>query len=111
MLYLRAASADDENRPDDGIKDLSNYKTVTSGKTYKELLKNIIEAANNDDFTLESWLIVTGQAEEPNARLIAAAPELLKALQIVEPIIDDVTESVEPGRMIRAAISKARGEE
>lgn len=46
-----------------------------------------------------------------DARLIAAAPDLLKALEIVEPIIDDITESVEPGRMIRAAIAKARGEE
>jgi len=46
-----------------------------------------------------------------DARLIAAAPELLEALEVVEPVIDAMTASVEPGRMIRAAIAKARGEE
>ena len=48
---------------------------------------------------------------EGNAHLIRAAPELLEALEIVEPVIDAMTASVEPGRMIRAAIKKARGEE
>ena len=48
---------------------------------------------------------------QANARLISAAPELLEALEIVEPVIDAMTASVEPGRMIRAAISKARGKE
>jgi len=55
-------------------------------------------------FCMNDW-------SEANARLIAAAPELLKVLEIVEPIIDEVMASVEPGRMARAAIAKARGEE
>ena len=45
------------------------------------------------------------------ARLIAAAPELYKTLEQVEPVINDMTASVEPGRKIRAALAKARGEQ
>lgn len=50
------------------------------------------------------------EESEANACLMAAAPDLLKVLEIVEPIIDDITASCEPILMVRAAIKKARGE-
>ena len=48
--------------------------------------------------------------EEANAHLIAAAPELYEALAMVEPIIDEMFETLEPGRKISKALAKARGE-
>lgn len=55
-----------------------------------------------------------GEMSEPDARLIAAAPDLLEALEGVEPYLeedpdytDDYNERV---RAVRAAIAKARGE-
>ena len=47
-----------------------------------------------------------------NARLIAAAPELLEALQkIAGNTYDEWTNGAEAGRIARAAIAKATGEE
>jgi hypothetical protein len=47
---------------------------------------------------------------EANARLIAAAPELLEALKAVQTFIEGKPDAVEPFGMVRAAIAKATGE-
>ena len=78
------------------------YAEQKVGDEYCEEYHPLIATTSDDEPDID-W--------EANARLIAAAPELLKALEIVEPIIDEVMASVEPGRMARAAIAKARGEE
>jgi hypothetical protein len=46
---------------------------------------------------------------ELNARLIAAAPELLEALKAVQTFIEGKPDAVEPFGMVRAAIAKATG--
>ena len=46
-----------------------------------------------------------------NARLIAAAPELLAALQRLMGATIDMQDAIEAGRQARAAIFKATGEE
>ncbi len=48
-------------------------------------------------------------AAKANARLIAAAPELLEALQAVQAFITGEPNAVEPFGMVRAAIAKAGG--
>ena len=45
-----------------------------------------------------------------NARLIAAAPELLEALQAVQAFVHGQADAVEPFGLVRAAIAKATGE-
>jgi hypothetical protein len=45
-----------------------------------------------------------------NARLIAAAPELLEALLAVRAFINGEADAAEPFGMVRAAIAKATGE-
>jgi len=45
-----------------------------------------------------------------NASLIAAAPEMLRLLKIVEPLIDEICMSYEPINSIKAVIAKTEGE-
>ena len=52
-----------------------------------------------------------GIDQKANAHLIAAAPELYEALAMVEPIIDEMAGTLEPGRKIRNALAKARGDQ
>lgn len=47
--------------------------------------------------------------DEDDARLIAAAPELLEALISVDDFIRGKPEAVEPFGIVRAAIAKATG--
>ena len=70
-----------------------------------------------DDLT-EEWIVSwkTGSAEvgglyaADQARLIAAAPEMLRLLKIVEPLIDEICMSYEPINSIKAVIAKTEGE-
>ncbi len=66
------------------------------------------------------WCYV--RSEEANARLIAAAPELLDSLNYIDAVCPDIEPDAEPGdlvelvitseglRQLRAAIAKAKGE-
>jgi len=49
---------------------------------------------------------------EANARLIASAPDLLEALILALPYVEDASDSASPAdqEIIRAAIAKATGE-
>ncbi len=55
------------------------------------------------------WMGNPGE-QEANARLIAAAPELLEALEAVLQQVDDDSSYEEMRADIRAAIAKATGE-
>lgn len=57
----------------------------------------------------EDAIEVWGENSEANARLIAAAPELLEALIAVDDFIRGKPEAVEPFGIVRAAIAKATG--
>jgi len=65
MLYIKIASADVENRPDrEDVKSIDNWEGIAAGRTYKELLSNLLENANDEEFTIiKSWLMLTGEAE------------------------------------------------
>lgn len=63
----------------------------------------ISESAPKNRMTVASC---GGQRREENANLIAAAPELLKALQAVVRVADRATDEFD---MARAAIAKALG--
>ena len=70
-----------------------------------------------DELT-EEWLVfwkrgyasVGGFNNRHNANLIAAAPEMLRLLKIVEPLIDEICMSYEPINSIKAVIAKTEGE-
>jgi hypothetical protein len=56
-------------------------------------------------------LVALGVAEaKANARLIAAAPELLAALQTLMGSIEGLQENLDAAKAARAAIAKATGE-
>ena len=62
--------------------------------------------------TCTSQFLSSGDNEEANARLIAAAPELLEALGTLERLAGTGMTQDEPARVAaRAAIRKALGEE
>jgi len=48
-------------------------------------------------------------SQDANARLVAAAPELLAAARAVNDFINGVADAVEPFALVRAAIAKATG--
>jgi hypothetical protein len=52
---------------------------------------------------------VTGFVDPEDARLIAAAPELLDALLAMQAFIEGEPNAVEPFGLIRAALAKATG--
>jgi len=65
------------------------------------------------DLRLDDGLVVSEQEQEANARLIAAAPEMLNALRGVAERWDKDDEADDPvlGAVIRSAIAKAEGRE
>jgi hypothetical protein len=74
------------------------------------------------DLRLDDGLVVSEQEQEANARLIAAAPELLAALRFVLPTLenaarhgtidaDGVNLELEAAREVAEAIAKAEGRE
>lgn len=60
MIRILLASAAIENRPDrEDIKDITNWTLIASGRNYEEALENLVEAANNEDFSVENnWLMI-----------------------------------------------------
>lgn len=59
----------------------------------------------------DGTMIVYGQVNDADARLIAAAPELLEALQAFPGFTDDATAGDAWLEKMRAAITKATGEQ
>lgn len=47
----------------------------------------------------------------PNARLIAAAPDLLEALETLTALYSEVAPQSEPMKLARAVVAKAKGEQ
>lgn len=97
------------------------YITAEQGKKWDNpTICNLYEDVTPEDsVTCGSWLEEHDNAEA-NALLIAAAPELLEALQALEPLFDGLVcyastmSEYEPNRLIaqaRAAIAKATGEQ
>ena len=69
-----------------------------------------------DGFAQEFWESARGKKEmHANARLIAAAPDLLEALErclnFIENTESEMGDTLECGDKARAAIAKAKGEE
>jgi len=71
---------------------------------------------------MDAWIAkTTGSHSEDNARLIAAAPEMLEALQLAAPILNEVgyigqsnwtdEQITKAFHAVRAAIAKATGGE
>ena len=69
---------------------------------------------HNEDGTPMYWTVASYNRRrdeaEANARLIAAAPELLGALLAMQAFIEGKPDAVEPFGMVRAAIAKATEE-
>ena len=61
MIYVKIASANDDNRPDrEDIKSEDNWTIVAQGVTYQQVLTCLVEAANDEEFSIEnSWLRIT----------------------------------------------------
>jgi hypothetical protein len=67
------------------------------------------ELYDNCDLEGRQWS--TSGDREANARLIAASPDLLEALELAEAhLAHCMGEDVEPRATIRAALAKARGQ-
>jgi hypothetical protein len=64
----------------------------------------ICTAIPMDGENIDEW----GERGRANVALIAAAPELLEALKLVEPYVDELYEA-ETTRRVIAAIAKAEG--
>lgn len=77
-------------------------------KGVKELAGWNIYAGARDEVVGCEGILSDGEA---NARLIAAAPELLTALQATLDFIDGKADAIEPFALVRAAIAKATGEQ
>ena len=73
-----------------------------------EILNTLeICAGNKDICEMKGWM----NEDQANARLIAAAPDLLKALEEISLCSQNSMSSKdECGRIARAAIAKAKGE-
>ena len=70
-----------------------------------------ITASDSHGWSGNRYMSVSGCIDEHDARLIAAAPELLEALQkIAGNTYDEWTNGAEAARIARAAIAKATGE-
>lgn len=79
---------------------------VVEGK----LTKSSLEVHANSRAICELWRSWDSETELANARLIAAAPEMLEALQMIAnelPCLDNLMSDKE---IARAAIAKATGE-
>ena len=81
-----------------------------------------IEDTSDDDYSIETAggdviTSVDGYTSQADVQLIAAAPDLLEALQVVDRVMDrynlpgPVYLSIEEGKAIQAAIAKTKGEE
>lgn len=80
---------------------VSHDNTYGGSKTIRDKASNVYIAE------IKSVLSDVPEGLESNARLIAAAPELLAALEAVVRVADRATDEFE---MARAAIAKAKGE-
>ena len=70
-----------------------------------------VTASDGHGWSGNRYMSVSGCIDEHDARLIAAAPELLEALQkIAGNTYDEWTNGAEAARIARAAIAKATGE-
>jgi len=58
--YVEIASADDVDRPDpkmNNTQQQEDWDIIAVGTTPEEVLKDLVESANNENFSLEnSWL-------------------------------------------------------
>jgi len=74
----------------------------------------VVTARPNGDIPLNSRVVAkVTEASESDIRLIAAAPELLEALELAASQLDELSEEFGLHNVItkaRAAIAKARGE-
>jgi len=79
------------------------WKLSVDGCNAENNRANVVEGANGS-------LIVYGNANDSDARLIAAAPDLLEALQELWDIHKGYEINSERAARINAAIAKATGE-
>ena len=67
MLYIKLACADDEQRPDktDEARNPDNWLVVAAAETYKGLIEDLVQSANDELFTISnSWLMLTSESED-----------------------------------------------
>jgi len=85
---------------------LGRYAQVQSSEEFGDIVARVC-VAHNANHTLNR----SGRA---NARLIAAAPELLEALELILPYLTDGEDAGDEATalapIVRAAIAKAKGE-
>lgn len=63
-----------------------------------------------DVFSEDGKLIASVNKGYQDAHLIAAAPEMLEALEAVDGLLDTINDYSSTHAIVRAAISKAKGE-
>jgi hypothetical protein len=79
-------------------------------------IKSVADHPNDERYVAAAIGGLNDGVQEANARLIAAAPDLLEALRIAEGLVDDTCFQQDPAnecwntlRTVRAAIAKATG--
>ena len=79
----------------------------SAGEDEESMATSIITAGSGDILCVVGTFMTSTEEDLANAELIAAAPDLLAALQAVVSVADRATVEF---NMARAAISKATGE-
>lgn len=94
-----------------------HWSTIDDDQANEDEPYHFIQIEKNSGWRGEDYMSVSGVCSEANARLIAAAPDLLEALQEVmgwisnwNPNFEHDDEWPETRARVGAAIAKARGE-